>query len=77
MVGLSGEQLTETDGSGAWRHTNVWAGGKLIGTYDVQGMHYYLDDPLGTRRVQTNAAGIVETTCQSLPTAIFPVLVLL
>ena len=34
VVGPSGEQLTEVDGSGNWLHTNVYAGGKLIGTYD-------------------------------------------
>ena len=29
----SGEQLTETDGSGNWLHTNVFAAGQLLATY--------------------------------------------
>ena len=77
VLGPGGEQVTEmgvgsaTTGSTtsglAWQHTNVWAGGKLLGTYDNDGLHFYLDDPLGTRRVQTDSAGVVEQTCQSLP----------
>src|SRR5271157_3205764 len=77
VLGLGGEQVTEmgmgsaTTGSTtsglAWQHTNVWAGGKLLGTYDNDGLHFYFDDPLGTRRVQTDYAGVVEQTCQSLP----------
>jgi hypothetical protein len=31
------------------------------------GLHFYFDDPLGTRRVQTDFAGNVEQTCSSLP----------
>jgi RHS repeat-associated protein len=51
----------------AWQHTNVWAGGSLIATYDNDGLHFYFNDPLGTRRVQTDYAGVIEQTCQSLP----------
>ncbi len=50
-----------------WAHTNIWAGGKLLGTYDSTGLHFYLDDPLGTRRAQTDALGVLEQTCASLP----------
>jgi len=71
VVGPSGEQLTEVDGSRNWRHTNVYAGGKLIGTYDgyvnSPTLHFYFDDPLGTRRAQTDANGMLEATYQSLP----------
>ena len=78
VLGLGGEQVTEmgtdttvtdtgmTTGL-AWQHTNVWAGGKLLGTYDKDGLHFYLNDPLGTRRAQTDYAGVIEQTCQSLP----------
>ena len=51
----------------AWQHTNLWAGGKLLGTYDKIGLHFYFDDPLGTRRAQTDSAGVLEQTCTSLP----------
>jgi RHS repeat-associated protein len=67
------------NGSGSalvWDHTNVWATGKIIATYSQDNtgsqteaslLHFYLDDPLGSRRVQTDYAGVVEKTCQSLP----------
>jgi RHS repeat-associated protein len=75
VLGPSGEQAAEmgVDSTGviAWAHTNIWAGGTLLGTYDggagTYGLHFYLNDPLGTRRVQTDYAGVVEQTCQSLP----------
>ncbi|MGD0802023.1 MAG: hypothetical protein ABR906_11970 [Terracidiphilus sp.] len=50
-----------------WQHANIWAGGKLLGTYDKDGLHFYFDDPLGTRRAQTDASGVIEQTCSSLP----------
>jgi RHS repeat-associated protein len=71
VVGPSGEQLTEVDGSGNWKHTNVYAGGKLIATYDgnvaAPTLHFHIDDPLGTRRAQVSATGALEATYQSLP----------
>jgi RHS repeat-associated protein len=86
ILGPSGEQATEMGVGGAlegstssgitWQHTNVWAGGKLLATYDgdalngtdlTGGLHYYFDDPLGTRRVQTDYAGNIEKSCSSLP----------
>ena len=70
---ISGEQLTEVDAAdvttanpSGWVHTNVYAGGKLIGTYDSLGLHYYFDDPLGTRRAQASSAGTLEAVYQSL-----------
>jgi len=35
-----------------WKHTNVWAGSKLLATYNKDGLHFYLDDWLGTRRAR-------------------------
>ena len=71
VVGPSGEQLTEVDASNNWKHTNVYAGGKQIGIYDgnvsAPTLHFYFDDPLGTRRAQTNSSGVLEATYQSLP----------
>ncbi len=80
VLNQSGQQVTEMamDSNGAmnWEHTNVWADGQLIATYsaitDASGqpngaLHFYLDDWLGTRRVQTDYAGVVEQTCTSLP----------
>jgi RHS repeat-associated protein len=81
ILGLGGEQLTEmgvgtassvnpaSDSNSAltWQHTNVYAAGALIATYDNDGLHFYLNDPLGTRRTQTDYAGVLEQTCSSLP----------
>jgi RHS repeat-associated protein len=71
ILGPGGEQVTEVgmdaNGNMAHQHTNVWAGGKLLATYDDNGLHFYLDDPLGTRRVTTDYAGVVEQSCTSLP----------
>jgi hypothetical protein len=52
-----------------WVHSNVTASGHLIATYDNtgQGLHFYLNDALGSRRFQTDASGIPEQACQSLP----------
>lgn len=67
VLGPNGEQVTEMDGSGNWVHTNVYAAGQLIATYDVPGIHFHLADWLGSRRVQTDYAGNVEQTYQNLP----------
>jgi RHS repeat-associated protein len=88
VLGPGGEQVTEMGvdpnlGVMAWQHTNVWAGGKLLATYDGAtttevvngvatvvsnlGLHFHFDDPLGTRRVQTDYQGVVEKNCASLP----------
>jgi RHS repeat-associated protein len=80
VLDQSGHQVTEmasdANGTMAWAHTNVWAGGQLIATYsaitDANGqadgaLHFYFNDWLGTRRIQTDYAGVVEQTCASLP----------
>jgi RHS repeat-associated protein len=71
VLGPSGEQVTEVTlvngvATGV-AHTNAWADGILLATYDVNGLHFYLTDPLGSRRAQTDYAGVLEQTCQSLP----------
>jgi RHS repeat-associated protein len=71
ILGLGGEQLTEmtanSDGVMAWQNTNVYAAGALMATYDAEGLHFLLNDMLGTRRAQTNYAGVLEQSCSSLP----------
>jgi RHS repeat-associated protein len=67
VTGPGGEQLTELDANNNWKHTNVYAGGKLVGTYDSVGLHFHIDDPLGTRRAQASASGALEAVYQSLP----------
>jgi RHS repeat-associated protein len=67
LLGQGGEQVTELNGSGAWQHSNVWAGGRLLASYNGYGLHFPLTDPLGSRRVQANAAGAADETCLSMP----------
>src|SRR5271166_4080853 len=73
LVDQGGEQVTEmSEGANeTWAHSNVWAGGKLVATYDYNngngGIHFELTDPLGTKRVQANASGQVDETCTGLP----------
>jgi RHS repeat-associated protein len=72
VLGPSGEQLTETDGNGNWIHSNVYAAGMLIATYDTAptgdpALHFQLADWLGSRRVQTDISGNPEETFVSLP----------
>jgi RHS repeat-associated protein len=76
MLRPRNEQLTETDSSAStlvWQHTNVYAAGTLLATYDLtgntpnDGLHFYFNDPLGTRRAQTDSSGVLEQTCSSLP----------
>ncbi len=75
------EVAMDENGQMAWKHTwgphgqvfvrgadtNVWAGDKLLATYDHDGLHYHLTDWLGTRRVQTDSGGAIEDACASLP----------
>jgi RHS repeat-associated protein len=71
VLGPGDEQAAELDRDGngkmAWQHSNAWAGGQLLATYDPNGLHFYANDWQGTRRVQTDSEGVVEQSCQSLP----------
>jgi RHS repeat-associated protein len=71
LLGPGGEQVTEMavegDNTLTWYHTNVWAAGRLIATYDNDGLHFYFDDPRGSRRIQTDQVGNIEQTCANLP----------
>jgi RHS repeat-associated protein len=71
VLGPSGEELSMFDGGNNWQRTNVYAAGKLVGTYDVAGLHFHLEDPLGTRRMQLSGnpsfLGVPETDIQSWP----------
>ena len=64
VIGPSGEQLTETDGSGNWLHTNVYAAGQLLATYSytdnshaATDTYFALSDWLGTKRAVVSAGG--------------------
>jgi RHS repeat-associated protein len=73
VLGLGGEQLSEINAAGAWAHSNVFVGGKILATYEgpggtaAAGYHFHLTDWLGTMRIQTNALGQEEERCYSYP----------
>ena len=67
LLGQSGEQVTELDGSGNWVHTNVWAGGRLIATYEGSDLYYAMTDWLGTKRAELGASSLCTATYASLP----------
>jgi RHS repeat-associated protein len=68
LTELATSEVASSNTNG-WLHTNIYAGGSLIATYDDDGAgpHFRLTDWLGTMRAQTNYAGALEQTCQSLP----------
>ena len=67
ILGPGGEQYTALGPGGGWSHGNVYAGSELLATYDSAGLHYALNDWLGTKRTQVLASGAIEQTWQSLP----------
>ena len=68
VLGPSNEQVSETDGQGNWKHTNIFAGGALIGTYDgpTNNTIFALTDWLGTKRVEVGV-NPCATAYTSLP----------
>ena len=67
VLGPGGEQMTEMNGSGQWMHSNLYANGALLATYDSQGTRFQLTDAQGSRRVQADVDGTVGLTCFNYP----------
>lgn len=69
MIDQAGNQLTELDGSGQWVHSNVFANGELLATYNSSpaGVFFHLSDWLGTRRIQTDTNGVQTGSYFSYP----------
>lgn len=69
ILGPRGETMTMLDGSGNWKWTNVYAGGKLLATYaaDTGSTHLHLTDMVGTRRLTTDYQGWAEIGFTGLP----------
>ncbi len=65
VLGQDGGELTQLGANGTWQRTNVFAGGRQLATYDGNGLHFQITDPLGTRRMQTSDVGQPETDMQS------------
>ena len=70
LRGAKGDQDTETDGSGNWRHTNVFAGGGLTATYatgTTATLSFNFSDWLGSKRLQASSAGVTQNSWASDP----------
>src|SRR6185437_12818708 len=68
LLGPGGEQMAEVNGAGQWQHSNVYANGQLVATYDIQGgTRFQLADALGSRRVQAHVDGTAGLFCFNYP----------
>jgi RHS repeat-associated protein len=73
LLDLGGSQVTELNNSGQWVHSNIFAGARLLATYEGPAgpvpntYHFHLTDWLGTKRMQTTAAGNQEEVSYSYP----------
>ncbi len=74
LRGLHGDQDTELDGTGNWRHTNVFAAGGLTVTYDAGAtpstaptFNFNFADWLGTKRLQASNAAVTLNSWASDP----------
>ncbi len=67
ILGLSGESISELDGSGNMKDSNVYAGGRLLATYSNNSTYFALNDWLGSKRVVANPNGTVAEACMNLP----------
>jgi RHS repeat-associated protein len=66
VIGPHSETMTEVVG-GTWTKTHVSANGIQVASYDGSGIHFHIQDWLGTRRIQTDAAGIPQDSCTNEP----------
>lgn len=62
-----GESLTALGPDGDPLYSNVNGAGKQLVSYDTVGTHYQVEDPLGSRRLQTDAQAVPEMDFQNLP----------
>jgi RHS repeat-associated protein len=63
----SGAQITETNGSTGWTHTNVSALGALLATYHDTGIYFAFNDWLGTKRAEISVNNSCGSASNSLP----------
>ena len=70
VTGLHGEQMTETNGTTEWVHTNVFASGSLIATYHDTNLYFAFEDWLRTKRAEGEVlsnGSVCLSTYYSLP----------
>jgi RHS repeat-associated protein len=67
ILGLSGESVSQLDGSGNFLRSNVYANGQLLATYNNNSAYFSFGDWLGSKRVVANPTGTVAEMCMNLP----------
>jgi RHS repeat-associated protein len=67
VVGPNNEQMAETNASGEWVHSNVYANGELIATYTPNDMSFHINDWLSTRRIDMDPFGNLGASYQNMP----------
>ncbi len=67
LFDTDGSQQIELNGSSAVLHTNLYAGGRLLATYQGTNTYFHFTDWLGTRRYEANSAGVQSEICTNLP----------
>jgi len=70
LRGEHSDQDTELDGTGVWRHTNVFTGGGLAATYSTgtaAKLSFDFSDWLGSKRLQSNFNGNTQLSWASDP----------
>lgn len=67
VTDFNGGQLTETNGSTGWTHTNVFAAGALLATYHDTNIYFAFNDWLGTKRAEVSVSNSCGTASSSLP----------
>lgn len=72
VIGSSGAPVSEVgvdsdDGTLTAQRTYVYAGGKLIATYNPDGLHFRATDWLGSLRASTDAQGTLQSNSSTLP----------
>jgi hypothetical protein len=71
VLDQGGGQMTELavdeNGTVAWQHTNVTANGTLFATYDLNGLHFYLNDALAPGGSRPTRAACWSRTVSACP----------
>ncbi len=67
VLGQSGEQVSEVDGSGNFLRSHVYANGQLLATYWNNSTEFAFNDWVGTKRVVADSNGNVSGGCINLP----------
>jgi len=61
VIDAGNQELTELGATGNWLHSNVFAGGQLLATYNGTDTYFAFNDWLGTKRAELTPDGCLST----------------